>query len=149
MIRLAPTVHGPRDHGFVPMLIATARATGISACIGNGSNRWPAVHRLDAADLYRLALEEAPAGQVLHGVGEAAVPFKNIAQTIGHKLSVPIRSITTAQAGTHFANPFMAAVYATDAPVSSEHTQHLLGWSPHHRTLLEDLDHGDYTDPPA
>ncbi|MGC5166894.1 SDR family oxidoreductase [Luteimicrobium sp. DT211] len=144
VIRLAPTVHGPRDHGFVPMLIATARRTGFSAYVGDGSNRWPAVHRLDAAVLYRLALETAPAGSALHGVGEEGVPFRDIAGKIGERLGIPVRSVDAADAAEHFGNPFMAIVYAADAPVSSAQTQRLLGWAPRHETLLDDLDRGDY-----
>lgn len=146
VLRLAPTVHGPRDHGFIPMLIAAARTSGVSAYIEEGSNRWPAVHRLDAANLFRLALEKAPAGQIVHGVGEAAVPFRSIAEKIAEKLSVPARSISAEAAAAHFSNPFMALVFGTDAPVSSTHTQQLLGWAPNHRSLLEDLDQGDYFD---
>jgi nucleoside-diphosphate-sugar epimerase len=144
VVRLAPTVHGPHDHGFVPMLIETARRTGISAYVGDGSNRWPAVHRLDAADLFRLAVETAPAGSVVHGVGETAVPFRSIAEKIGARLGVPVRSVHAADAAEHFGNPFMATVYGTDAPASSARTQELLGWVPNHQTLLEDLDDGDY-----
>ena len=146
VLRLAPTVHGPRDHGFVPMLIAAARTTGTSAYVGDGSNRWPAVHRLDAANLYRLALEQAPAGHVVHAIGEDAIPFTSIAETIGAKLGVPVRSVNADHAAAHFSNPFMAAVFGTDAPASSQLTQQLLGWAPQHRTLLEDLEHGDYFD---
>lgn len=146
VVRLAPTVHGPHDHGFIPMLIAAARATGVSAYVGDGSNRWPAVHRLDAADVYRLALEKAPAGHTVHAIGESAVPFRSIAERIGQKLGLPVRSVTAQDAGDHFGNPFMAVIFGTDAPASSEHTQQLLGWSPNHRTLLEDLEHGDYFD---
>ncbi len=149
VIRLAPTVHGPRDHGFIPMLIATARATGVSAYVGDGANRWPAVHRLDAASLYRLALEKAPAGHPVHAVGEEAVAFQSIAEKIGDKLGVPASSLTAQDAGQHFANPFMAMVYGIDAPASSQHTQQLLGWTPSHWTLLEDLEHGDYLDAQA
>ncbi len=144
VLRLAPTVHGPRDHGFIPMLIATAQATGVSAYVGDGSNRWPAVHRLDAASLYRLALENAPAGQTVHAVAEQAIAFKTIADTIGEQLGVPARSLTAQEAAQHFANPFIAVVYGVDAPASSQHTQQLLGWAPNHWTLLEDLEHGDY-----
>lgn len=144
VLRLAPTVHGPRDHGFVPMLIGTARRTGTSAYVGDGSNRWPAVHRLDAALLYRLALENAPAGQVVHGVGEPAIEFKDIALQIGKKLGIPTSSVTAEQAPGHFGSPFMAVVFGTDAPVSSEHTQRLLDWAPTHQTLLQDLENGDY-----
>ncbi|MGI3786619.1 MAG: SDR family oxidoreductase [Janthinobacterium lividum] len=144
VLRLAPTVHGPRDHGFVPMLISTARRTGTSAYVGDGSNRWPAVHRLDAARLYRLALEKAPAGQVVHGVGEPGVELMEIALRIGKKLGVPTTSVTAEHAPSHFGSPFMAVVFGTDAPVSSAHTQRLLDWAPTHQTLLDDLEDGDY-----
>ncbi|WP_067898326.1 SDR family oxidoreductase [Nocardia vaccinii] len=144
VIRLAPTVHGPGDYGFIPMLIAAARKTGVSAYIGDGSNRWPAVHRLDAAVLYRLAVEKAPTGAALHGTGEEAIAFRSIAEKIGDALDIPTRSLTPQEAVTHFANPFMASVYAADAPVSSEYTRKLLDWEPTHPGLLEDLEHGDY-----
>jgi len=141
---LAPTVHGPRDHGFIPLLIARARATGVSAYVGDGANRWPAVHRLDAADLYRLALEKAPAGRVVHGVGESAVPFRSIAEKIGDELGLSVRSVSAEDAGEHFGNPFMAVVFGTDTPASSDHTRQLLDWAPNHPTLLDDLETGDY-----
>ncbi len=149
VVRLAPTVHGPRDHGFIPMLITTARAAGVSAYVGDGSNCWPAVHRLDAADVFRLALEKAPGGQVVHGVAESAITFRSIAEKIGEKLGVPVRSVSAQDAGQHFGNPFMAIVFGTDAPASSEHTQQLLGWTPSHRTLLEDLEQDEYFEVPA
>lgn len=149
VVRMAPSVHGPRDNGFIPMLIATARATGVSAYVGGGSNRWPAVHRLDAADLYRLALEKAPAGQAVHAVGERAIPFRSIAEKIGEKLGVPVSPVTVEDAGEHFGNPFMAIVFGADAPASSDYTQQLLGWVPNHRTLLDDLEQGDYFDTQA
>jgi nucleoside-diphosphate-sugar epimerase len=144
VIRLAPTVHGPGDYGFVGMLIATARETGVSAYVGDGANRWPAVHRLDAAVLFRLALEQAPAGSVLHGVAESAIPFERIAHAIATALDIPAVALSPAEAATHFASPFMATVYAADAPVTSTRTRELLGWSPTHPTLLDDLAHGDY-----
>ncbi|PRX65902.1 nucleoside-diphosphate-sugar epimerase [Nonomuraea fuscirosea] len=144
VVRLAPTVHGPEDHGFVPMLIATARKTGVSAYVGDGANRWPAVHRLDAAVLFRLALEQAAAGSVLHGVAESGIPFRSIAEVIARGLGVPAVSLTPEEAATHFVSPFMARVYAFDGPVSSSLTRESLGWSPVHPTLLEDLEHGDY-----
>ncbi|MFF3572387.1 SDR family oxidoreductase [Nocardia jiangxiensis] len=144
VLRLAPTVHGPNDYGFIPMLIAAARKTGVSAYIGDGSNRWPAVHRLDAAVLYRLAVEHAPAGAVLHGTGQEAIVFRDIAETIADALGIPTRSLTPEEAVPHFENPFMASVYAADAPVSSEYTRKLLDWEPTHPGLLEDLEHGDY-----
>ncbi|MEW2345912.1 SDR family oxidoreductase [Streptomyces griseoaurantiacus] len=149
VVRLAPTVHGPRDHGFVPMLIATARRTGVSAYVGEGANRWPAVHREDAAVLFRLALEKAPAGSVLHGVDESGVTLRTVAETIGRGLGVPAASVAPEEAAAHFANPFMARVYAFDGPASSARTRTLLGWSPRRPTLLEDLTHGDYLTRPA
>lgn len=147
VIRLAPTVHGPHDHGFIPMLIATARRTGMSGYVGDGANRWPAVHRFDAAALYRLALEGAPAGSVLHGVAEEAIVFKSIAEKIGENLGIPVESLDPASAAEHFGSPFMATVYGADAPASSEHTRQILGWAPSHGTLLEDLGDGDYFTP--
>ncbi|GAA0319042.1 SDR family oxidoreductase [Actinoallomurus spadix] len=149
VVRLAPTVHGPRDYGFIGMLVDTARKTGRSVYVGDGANRWPAVHRQDAAVLFRLALEKAPAGSVLHGVAESGVPFKGIAETIARGLSLPAVSLTPDEAATHFPSPFMATVYGFDAPVSSTHTQDLLGWSPAHPALLDDIEHGDYLTPPA
>ncbi|MEV4799365.1 SDR family oxidoreductase [Nonomuraea sp. NPDC049421] len=148
-VRLAPTVHGPKDHGFIPMLIATAREKGVSAYVGDGANRWPAVHRLDAAVLFRLALEQAPAGSVLHGVAETGVTFRDIAEVIGRRLGVPAVSLTPEEAATHYVSPFMAKVYAFDGPASGRHTQELLGWSPVHPALLDDLEHGDYLAPAA
>jgi nucleoside-diphosphate-sugar epimerase len=149
VVRLAPTVHGPEDHGFIPMLIATARKTGVSAYIGDGTNRWPAVHRLDAAVLFRLALEKAPAGSVLHAVAESGVTLKGIAETIARGLDLPTVSLTPDEAATHFASPFMATAYGHDGPASGAYTQELLGWSPAHPTLLEDVEHGDYLSRPA
>jgi nucleoside-diphosphate-sugar epimerase len=142
-IRLAPTVHGPGDHGFIPMLISAARKAGTSAYIGDGANRWPAVHRLDAARLFRLALEKAPAGSALHGADESGVTLRTIAETIGDRLGVATVSLTPDEAAERF-GPFMAAAFATDAPASSAHTRELLGWTPTHPTLLADLAHGDY-----
>jgi nucleoside-diphosphate-sugar epimerase len=149
VVRLAPTVHGPGDHGFVPALIAAARRTGVSAYIGDGANRWPAIHRSDAAVLFRLALEKAPAGTVLHGVGESAVTIRSIAEQVARTLDVPTASLTVEQASEHLRNPFLARFFSLDVPVSSEHTQALLGWVPTHPTLLEDLETGDYFTPEA
>lgn len=144
VVRLAPTVHGPADYGFIPFLIAAARRTRVSAYIGDGANRWPAIHRLDAASLFRLAIEKAPAGSALHGVGESAVTFQTIAHHIGRNLGIPTASLTLEQAAAHFENPFLAKCFATDAPASSAHTQALHGWTPIHATLLEDMETGDY-----
>ncbi|MFI5916553.1 SDR family oxidoreductase [Dactylosporangium sp. NPDC051541] len=144
VIRLAPTVHGPGDYGFVAMLVATARKTGVSAYIGDGANRWPAVHRLDAATLFRLALEHAPAGTALHGAAEGGIPLRDIAATIGRGLDRPVVSVAPDEAGSHFGGAALASVFAADVPVSSTRTRELLGWAPTHHTLLEDLEHGDY-----
>ncbi|GAA2898577.1 SDR family oxidoreductase [Streptomyces mexicanus] len=149
VVRLAPTVHGPADRGFIPMLVATARRTGVSAYVGDGANRWPAVHRNDAAVLFRLALEKAPAGSVLHAVAESGVTMRSIAETIARGLDLPTAALTPKEAATHFVSPFMATVYGFDGPASGAHTQELLGWSPTHPTLLEDLEHGDYLTAPA
>ncbi|HUQ58205.1 SDR family oxidoreductase [Lentzea sp.] len=144
VVRLAPTVHGPGDHGFVPALIAAARRKGVSAYIGDGANRWPAVHRRDAAVLFRLALEQAPTGSVLHGVGESAVTIRGVAEQIARTLGLPTASLTIDEAAEHLGNPFLARFFSLDVPVSSDHTQALLGWRPEHATLLEDLATGDY-----
>jgi nucleoside-diphosphate-sugar epimerase len=149
VVRLAPTVHGAGDYGFIPALIAAARRAGVSAYIGDGTNRWPAVHRADAARLFRLALEKAPAGSVLHGAGESAVTIKAIAEQIGKILDIPTVSLTTDQAAGHLGNPFLATLFSLDVPVSSGYTQALLGWTPQHPTLLEDLATGDYFTPQA
>jgi nucleoside-diphosphate-sugar epimerase len=149
VVRLAPTVHGRGDYGFIPALIAAARRAGVSAYIGDGSNRWPAIHRSDAARLFRLVLEKAPAGSVLHGVGESAVTIKSIAGKIAQMLDVPTASLTLDRAAEHLGNPFLARFFSLDVPVSSQHTQMLLGWTPERATLLEDLETGDYFTPEA
>lgn len=149
VVRLAPTVHGAGDYGFIPALIAAARRAGVSAYIGDGTNRWPAVHRADAARLFRLAVEKAPAASVLHGAGESAVTIKAIAEQIGKILDIPTVSLTTDQAAGHLGNPFLATLFSLDVPVSSQYTQALLDWSPQHATLLEDLATGDYFTPQA
>ncbi len=144
VLRLAPTVHGPADHGFIPFLISAARRTGVSAYIDDGANRWPAIHRQDAATLFRLAVEGAPAGSTLHGVGEAAVTFETIAHLIGRILQIPTASLTPEEALAHFQNPFFAKAFAADSPVSSAYTRKLLGWTPTHPTLFEDMEVSDY-----
>lgn len=145
VIRLAPTVHGPTDrHGFVPTLIANARATGRSLYIGDGANRWPAVHNLDAAHLYRLALETAPAGSRLHGAAERGIAFRDIAHVIADRLGVPTLSVTPEQALDEIG--FVGAIAALDNPTSSEITRTLLGWRPRHPGLLDDLRAGRYFD---
>lgn len=141
VIRPGASVHGEGDHGFVPFLIGVARGKGVSAYIGDGSNRWPAVHRLDTARLYRLALENAPAGSVLHAVAEN-VATREIAEVIGRHLNVPVVSIAPEDAAEHF--DWMARFWALDAPASSALTQERLGWTPEHARLIEDLEQGHY-----
>jgi len=141
-VRLAPTVHGDGDHGFVPMLIEIARNKGVSAYVGDGQNRWPAVHRFDAAQLFRLALEKAPAGSRLHGVAEEGIATKTIAETIGKQLGVPVVSVPAQEAHHHFG--FLGAFFALDCPASNAITRDLLGWNPQHRGLIEDLERGAY-----
>ena len=143
VVRLAPSVHGEGDkHGFVPSLIGIARAKGVSAFVGDGSNRWPAVHRLDAAHLYRLALETAPAGSRLHGAGEEGVPFRDIAEAIGRQLKLPVVSIAADEAGDHFG--FLSAMVSIDNPTSSALTQQRLGWRPQGPVLIADIEQGHY-----
>jgi nucleoside-diphosphate-sugar epimerase len=148
VVRLPPVVHSSLDtHGFVPTLIAIAREHGISAYVGDGSNRWPAGHTLDAAHLVRLALEGAPAGSRLHAVGDEGIAFREIAAVIGRHLNQPVISIPPEQAGAHFG--FLGGLVALDNPVSSTRTRELLGWIPTHPGLLDDLDQGHYFDSSA
>ena len=141
-VRLPPTVHGDGDHGFVPALIGTARAKGSSFYVGEGKNSWSAVHRLDAARLYRLALEKGTAGARWHGVGEQGVPTKQIAEVIGRRLNVPVVSKTPEEAAALLG--FIGTVFGMDATTSSARTQEELGWNPTHAGLLEDLEKGNY-----
>lgn len=142
VVSLAPSVHDEGDKGFVPMLIGIARAKGVSAYIGDGSNRWPAVHRLDAASLFRLALEAAPAGSRLDGVGDEGIPFRDIADVIGRHLNLPVVSISRGEAEAHFG--FLGAIAAIDIPRSSVRTQEFLNWRPVHPGLIADLEQGHY-----
>lgn len=143
IIRLAPTVHGPTDrHGFIPALIENARKTGQSIYIGDGANRWPAVHNVDAARLYRLALEYAPAGSRLHGAAEEGIRFRDIAEAIGKQLEVPAVSVSAEEATEQLG--FIGWVASLDNPTSSAITQRLLGWKPEQPSLLEDLNAGHY-----
>jgi nucleoside-diphosphate-sugar epimerase len=143
IIRLTPTVHSSLDHnGFIPAVIAAARRHGYAAYVGEGANRWPAVHTLDAAALYRLALEQAPAGSRLHAVADEGVPVKQIATAIGRNLGIPVRSISPDEANAYFG--FLGAAAQLDNPASSAITRELLGWEPAHPGLLADLDEGHY-----
>jgi nucleoside-diphosphate-sugar epimerase len=141
VVRLAPTNHGNGDNGFVATLVNIARDKGVSGYIDDGSNRWNAVHRLDSARLFCLALE-APAGSTLHGVAEEGVPIHDIAEVIGRHLDIPVASIPSDDTGGHFA--WMAPLLALDAPASSALTRELLGWQPTEVGLIEDLDQGHY-----
>jgi nucleoside-diphosphate-sugar epimerase len=137
-IRLAPTVHGQGDKGFVPMFVATARDKKVSAYVGDGNNRWTAVHRLDAASLYRLALEKGTSGAIYHGVAEEGVTFKDVATMIGRRLDVPVVSLAPEEAAGHFG--FLGMFASLDIPASSAKTRAALGWSPTHAALLPDMD---------
>jgi nucleoside-diphosphate-sugar epimerase len=141
-MRLPPSVHGEGDHGFVPALIGIARAKGVSAYPGDGSNRWSAVHRLDAAHLYRLALESAPAGSRLHAIADEGVPVREIASIIGRRLNVPVVALPAEQVGDHFG--WLAPFFSMDMPASSALTQRRFDWHPVQPGLLADLDHDYY-----
>jgi nucleoside-diphosphate-sugar epimerase len=142
VVRLPPTNHGDGDNGFIATLVNIAREKGVSGYIGDGSNRWPAVHRLDSARLFRLAVEDAPAGSTLHGVAEEGVAVRAIAEVIGRHLDVPVVSVSTEDAPTHFT--WMAHFLGVDNPASSEITRKLLNWTPTHQGLIADLDEGHY-----
>ena len=142
VVRFAPTVHGAGDHGFVSVLVGIARERGVSAYVGDGSSRWPAVHRLDAARLVRLAVEDAPAGSVVHAVAEEGVPAKDIAEAIGAGLGLPVASVDPEDAMEHFG--WMGRFFGADLPTSSALTRERYGWTPTHPTLLQDLASGSY-----
>jgi nucleoside-diphosphate-sugar epimerase len=142
VMRLPASVHGEGDYAFVPALIGIARAKGLSAYVDEGRNVWSAVHRLDAARLFRIALEEAPAGTLLNAIGDEGVPFRDIAETIGRRLDVPVKSITVRESPEHFGT--FAAFAALDMPASSARTRQRFGWRPAEPGLIADLDQGHY-----
>ncbi len=147
VLRLPPSVHGNGDHGFVPRLIGIAREKGVSAYIGDGLNRWPAVHRLDAAHLYRLALEKGTGGASYHGVADEGVPTREIAAAIGRGLNVPVVSKSNEEAADHFG--WIARFFGMDGPASSALTQQRLGWRPVQPGLIADLNAEHYFEQPA
>lgn len=142
VIRLSPTVHGIGDKAFVPMLVERARKNGAACFVGDGQQRWPGVHRLDAARLFRLALERGKADRAYHGVADEAVPFSDIAAAIGKGVGVPAKAIS--KLGALWSLGFLGALAAIDSPASSRLTQEELGWKPTHPTLMEDLEAGVY-----
>jgi nucleoside-diphosphate-sugar epimerase len=142
VVRLPPTVHGDGDNGFMAALVGIARDKGVSGYVGDGSNRWPAVHRLDAAHLFRLALEKAPAGSALHAVADEGVPIREIAKVIGRHLNLPVAAIAPDDAAGHFA--WLGGFIAVDSPAASTLTRELLSWQPVQPGLIDDLDKGHY-----
>ncbi len=140
LVMLPRSVHGEGErHGFIPQLIAMARIKGVSGYIGDGTSRWPAVHVKDAASLYRLAVEQAPAGGVLNAVGDEGVPVREIAEAIGRHLNLPAKSLPAAEY-----EGMLVHLLSTDMPASSTITQELLGWKPTHPGLIEDIEQGHY-----
>lgn len=137
-VRLAPSVHGSGDYGFIPMLVRVAREQGVSAYIGEGLNRWPGVHRLDAARLYRLALEHGVTESAYHAIADEGVQFKDIAAVIGRRLGIPVESRDAAHFG------WLGKFVAADMPASSAHTRSILGWAPTGPGLLADIDQDAY-----
>ncbi|MFC4589627.1 SDR family oxidoreductase [Sphaerisporangium corydalis] len=149
VVRLPPTVHGDGDHGFMAALVGIARDKGVSGYVGDGSQRWPAAHRVDAAHLFRLALESAPAGSTLHATADQGVPIRSIAEVLGRHLDLPVRSISPEDAPGHFT--WLAGFISLDSASSSDLTRDLLSWTPTQPGLLDDLEKGHYfhTDRPA
>jgi nucleoside-diphosphate-sugar epimerase len=145
IVRPAPSVHGKGDHGFVARLVEIARERGASGYVSDGANRWAAVHRLDAARVYRLALEQAPAGSVFHAVGDEGVATRDIADAIARHLSLPLVSVDPDDAAEHFG--WLGAFFSWDAPASNALTRARLGWEPTHQGLLADLEEGFYFEP--
>jgi nucleoside-diphosphate-sugar epimerase len=142
VLRLPPTVHGDGDHGFVATLVAIARQRGAAGYVGDGTNRWTAVHRSDAARLARLAVESAPAGSVLHAVADEGVRFHEIAEVLGRHLGLPTVSVAPADAVEHFAH--LGHFVGLDSPASAAMTRELLAWEPTGPSLIEDLEEDYY-----
>ncbi len=142
VVRLPPTNHGDGDNGFIATLVAIAREKGVAGYIGDGTNRWPAVHRLDSARLFYLALEQAPAGSTLHAVAEEGVPIREVAEVIGRHLDIPVVSISPEDAAEHFT--WLAGFLAADSPASGALTRELLDWHPTQPGLIADLEQGHY-----
>ena len=145
VLRLPPSVHGKGDHGFVPTLIGIAREKGVSAYVGDGGNRWPAVHQLDAAHLYRLVLEKGTARATYHGVADEGVPTREIAEALGRRLNVPVVSKSREEAAGHFG--WIGRFFGIDGPASSALTQERLGWRPVQPGLVADLNAEHYFEP--
>lgn len=142
-VRFSTTVHGEGDIGFIARLVEVARERGLSGYVGDGANRWPAVHRADAAQLVRIALEQAEPGSVVHAVAEEGVPARTIAEEIGRQLDLPVASIAPQDMGAHFG--WIGGFFAVDMPASSALTQERLGWTPTHPGLIDDLRAKYYT----
>jgi nucleoside-diphosphate-sugar epimerase len=147
VVRLPPTVHGEGDNGFMATLVGIARTKGVSGYIGDGANRWPAVHRFDAAHLFRLALEQAPPGSALHAVADEGVPIRAIAEVIGRHLNLPVTAVAPEDAGEHFS--WLGGFLAIDSPASSVLTRELLDWQPAQPGLIDDLGKGHYFHSPS
>jgi nucleoside-diphosphate-sugar epimerase len=145
IVRLPPTVHGDGDNGFMAMIVKIAQSTGVSRYVGEGVNRWPAVHRQDAAVLFRLAVEHAPSGSTLHAVAEEGVSIRDIATVIGKHLNLPVETVSSEDAAQQFT--WLAGFLAIDSPASSRITRKLLEWQPEHPGLIADLDDGHYFKP--
>ena len=144
VVRVPPITHSPRDRiGLATQLIAIAKDKGIAGYPGDGTNRWPAVHTLDAAHLFRLALESAPAGTRWHAAGDEGIPMREIAQSIGDHLGLPTESIPAGRLQAYY-GPFLAMVITLDNPTSSLATRRILGWEPAEPGLLADFDKGSY-----
>ena len=142
IVRLPPSTHGNGDNGFIPAAIGFARQKGAAAYVGDGDNRWPAVHRDDAARLFRLALESAPAGSVLHAVGDEGVPIRQVAEIFAERLGIPAISVTPEQAGEYVG--YLGGFWGFDGPATARITHDLLGWQPARPGLIADLKEGHY-----